>query len=116
MPEFPERLYHGTPPWVPSCALFHIRIRVARDNAVPLTDPAISCALLAAAERYQHLGHWWCELFLLMPDHLHALLRFPREARMTETIRQWKRGTARFQHVSWQDNFFDNRLRNEKEA
>src|SRR6187402_2412640 len=116
MPDYPERLHHCTPPWVPKCALFHIRIRVAPDTAVPLTHPALSSALLAAAERYHNLGHWWCELFLLMPDHLHALLRFPREIRMAETIRQWKRGSARFQHVRWQENFFDHRLRNEKEA
>jgi len=47
-----------------------------------------------------------------MPDHLHALLSFPREPGMSVVIRNWKRGTARFQEVSWEDNYFDHRLRN----
>lgn len=35
---------------------------------------------------------------------------------MAATIRDWKRGTARFQGVNWQDNFFDHRIRNPQEA
>jgi hypothetical protein len=116
VPAYPERLHHKTPAWVPENVIFHIRIRVAPANTVPLTTPLLAASLLTAAERYHNLGHWWCELFLLMPDHVHALLRFPAETHLAEAIRQWKRGTTRFQHVNWQVNFFDHRLRNAKEA
>jgi REP element-mobilizing transposase RayT len=54
-------------------------------------------------------------LFLLMPDHLHAMLAFPREPGMAAVIRDWKRGTARFQDVRWQENFFDHRIRHSRE-
>jgi REP element-mobilizing transposase RayT len=97
-------------------ALFHIRIRTTRAQSVLLTEPGLSADLIGAAQRYHGLGHWWCELLLLMPDHLHALIRFPRDPGMTAVMSNWKRGTARFQNVQWQDGFFDHRIRSLKEA
>jgi hypothetical protein len=35
---------------------------------------------------------------------------------MSEVLRNWKRGTARFQRVLWQEGYFDHRLRDEKAA
>ena len=40
---------------------------------------------------------------------------FPRETGMPAMIRDWKRGTARFQKVRWQENFFDHRIRHADE-
>jgi putative transposase len=114
--EYPQRLHHATPAWVKDGSLFHVRIRVDATQARALTEPNQSAELITAAQRYHGLGHWWCELFLLMPDHLHALLRFPSERGMTLTVKNWKQGTARFQGAHWQDNFFDHRIRIHKEA
>jgi hypothetical protein len=114
--EFPQRLGHKTPAWVPSGALFHIRIRVGEMQAVALTETSLSTKLLTSVARYHVLGRWWCELFLLMPEHLHALIRFPSEAGMSPAIRDWKRGAARFHGICWQDNFFDHRIRHAKEG
>jgi REP element-mobilizing transposase RayT len=115
MRDYPQRLYHLTPGWVRTGALFHVRIRAAATQSPVLTDPALAAALLSAAQRYHDVGRWWCELFLLMPDHLHAMLAFPREPGMAAVIRDWKRGTARFQDVQWQENFFDHRIRSSHE-
>jgi putative transposase len=97
-------------------ALFHIRIRVASAKQTSLVEPALASALLKAAADYHVFGHWWCELFLLMPDHLHALLAFSHETGMSVVVRNWKRGAARIQGVHWQDNFFDHRIRSREEA
>lgn len=115
MKEYPQRLHHHTPAWVESGALFHVRVRVTREQPDALTSD-LSPALLLSAKRYHNLGHWWCELFLLMPDHLHALLRFSPGCGMTQTVKNWKQGTARFQKIQWQDNFFDHRIRSRQEA
>ncbi len=72
--------------------------------------------LLRGARRYHDDGHWWCELFLLMPDHVHAILAFPSVPGMSETLRNWKRATARFHRVRWQGGFFDHRLRSGAES
>jgi putative transposase len=115
MKEFPGRLHHNTPSWVKEGASFHIRIRVAPQPQCSLVEPALAAGLLAAAQRYHELGRWWCDLFLIMPDHVHAMLTFPCHTDLTATTRDWKRGTARFQRVSWQENFCDHRIRNRKE-
>jgi len=46
-----------------------------------------------------------------MPDHLHALLSFPATTRMDKVIRDWKRFVAKRTAVTWQDGFFDHRVR-----
>src|SRR5205823_12693354 len=54
---------------------------------------------------------WHITLFLLMPDHLHAVLSFARSESMSEVIRDWKRFHRRVNHVIWQEGYFDHRLR-----
>jgi putative transposase len=115
MSEYPGRLYHKTPGWVSEGVSFHIRIRAAPSQS-SLLDTALGPALLQAAQRYHESGTWWCELFLLMPDHAHAILAFPATPGMSETVRNWKRATSRFHHVQWQEGFFDHRLRSDSEA
>jgi putative transposase len=113
---FPERLHHVAPEWVRPGETFHLRIRVAREQQVPLTDMGLSQALLFAAQRYHASGRWFCVLFLLMPDHIHALVAFPRTTDMSEAVRNWKRVVARLHNVNWQDNYFDHRIRNDAEG
>lgn len=114
MKEYPLRLHHNTPVWVKGGSVFHIRIRTSSRQAIPLTAPALAADLLNSAQLYHAADKWWCELFLLMPDHLHALLAFPGKPGMAATIREWKRGAARLQGVKWQENFFDHRIRSGK--
>lgn len=98
--DFPGRLRHDVPGWVKSGAVFHVRIRIASVQVPPLTDEKLGAELLKAVQRYHELGRWWCRLVVLMPDHLHTLVAFPEnEAGLTDTVRDWKRGTARFQGV-----------------
>jgi putative transposase len=113
---FPGRLRHDVPGWVKAGAVFHVRIRVAAEQVTLLTDEKLGGERLAAVRRYHELGRWWCRLVVLMPDHLHMLVSFPEQNGLAATVRDWKRGTARFQGVRWQTNFFDHRLRSEQEA
>ena len=57
------------------------------------------------------LGHWYPHLFLLMPDHCHALLSFPPDRGVKKTIADWKHWTAVRFGIHWQADFFDHRLR-----
>lgn len=116
MKSYPARLHHRVPGWVKTGARFHIRIRTLFPPDVVLAEPKKAGALLAAAKAYHDSGHWWCDLCLLMPNHLHALLAFPADVTMSTVVRNWKRGTARIHGIKWQDNYFDHRIRNEKEA
>jgi putative transposase len=109
---FPARLHHRVPHWVEPGALFHIRIALDRGKEQKaLTDPALAQGILGSAQFYEARMHWHITLFLLMPDHLHALLSFPRDQSMSELIRGWKRFHTRTNQVVWQEGYFDHRLR-----
>ena len=109
---FPERLHHSVPHWVHLGALFHIRIALDREREQrPLTDPALAQAILDSARFYEGRLRWHITLFLLMPDHLHAMLSFARDESMSEVMRDWKRYHARGNYVMWQEGYFDHRLR-----
>jgi hypothetical protein len=97
-------------------SLFHLRFRATATQAPPLTHPRLAPDLIVAAKRYHILGHWWCKLFLVMPDHIHAMLAFPQAPGMSAIVANWKRGTARFQQVRWQENYFDHRIRHARES
>jgi REP element-mobilizing transposase RayT len=46
-----------------------------------------------------------------MPDHLHALISFPKDVNSTKTIAGWKEIVAKKSDIRWQRDFFDLRLR-----
>jgi putative transposase len=109
---FPERLHHRVPHWVEPCALFHVRIALDREKEQQaLTHPALAQAILDPARFYETKRRWNITLFLLMPDHLHAILSFARDQSMSDVIRDWKRFHARTNHALWQEGYFDHRLR-----
>ena len=108
---YPQRLHHAVPPWAKVGSYFHIRLRVASENSLPLTQPGHAQMLLDSVKNYHERRRWHCLLFLLMPDHAHALLAFPREAYMSRVIGEWKHYAARQMKVRWQANFFDHRIR-----
>jgi len=109
---FPERLHHRVPHWVESGALFHIRIGLDREKQQRiLVDPSLGSVVLNSAKFYEQNMRWHITLFLLMPDHMHAVLSFPHDKSMSEIIRDWKRFHTRTHRVIWQEGYFDHRLR-----
>jgi REP element-mobilizing transposase RayT len=103
------------PDWVEGGALFHIRIALDRENGQrALNDSLLGQAVLESAQLYHQKQRWYITLFLLMPDHLHALLTFPRNESMSGVISDWKRFHARTNRVLWQDGYFDHRLRDDE--
>lgn len=114
-PVFPERLHHEIPGWVKEGSAFHLRFRVRPEQSTQLTDPKLAQQILLAVQDYHHRGLWHTTLFLLMPDHAHALIAFPPTTAMSTTVANWKRYTARNLRVKWQINYFDHRIRNEAE-
>jgi putative transposase len=115
MKQYPGKLYHCIPSWVSSGAVFHIRVRAHEDQPVPLTNSSIAPHMLHSAFRYEEMKKWYVHLFLVMPDHVHALLSFPQEPGMAKTIGLWKRFLKVSSGIQWQENFFDHRIRNNEE-
>ena len=106
-----RRLDHDVPHWVEDGSLFFITVNCATRGTAQLTPPDTAAALMQAARFYHDQRKWHIALWLLMPDHWHALLGFPRDARMHDLLKAWKRYTTRTCGIDWQDGFFDHRLR-----
>ena len=112
---FPSKLHHAVPHWVEPGALFHIRVALDRDKQQrQLTEPALARRLLDSARFYESRQHWHITLFLLMPDHLHALVSFARDQSMSRVIGDWKHFHARKHAIAWQEGYFDHRLRKDE--
>jgi len=112
----PDRkaLPHGIPPWVPDDAVFFITINCVPRGNNQLARPSAAKALFDAAIFYEMEDRWRVRLMLLMPDHLHALISFPRDQSMRHTVRTWKKYLATHAGISWQRDFFDHRLRSDE--
>ncbi|PYJ78723.1 MAG: hypothetical protein DME69_07485 [Verrucomicrobia bacterium] len=112
---FPSKLHHAVPHWVEPGALFHVRVALDREKQQrQLTEPALAQRLLDSARFYESRQCWHITLFLLMPDHLHALLSFARDQTMSGVIGDWKHFHARKHGIMWQEGYFDHRLRNDE--
>jgi putative transposase len=113
--KYPARLHHEAPEWVKPGRVFHIRVRCERDNPHSLIEPHVASALLKSVQFYHDRHRWYVNLFLLMPDHWHALISFPHEERMSSVIGDWKRFQQKQCGVAWQEGYFDYRIRSDRE-
>jgi len=106
---------HTVPPWVESGTLYFITMCSLPRGENQLCRPDTAKNLLDSVRFYHEGGRWFARLFLLMPDHAHALLAIPVCERMSEVVRNWKQYTARQFGVRWQRGYFDHRLRNHEQ-
>ena len=79
-----------------------------------LVLPEIAEGLLDSVRFRNENEVWWCSAFVVMPDHVHGLFRFPEPNGMKKIMRNWKSWTARHLGASWQRDWFDHRLRRDE--
>ena len=109
-----KQLQHRPPDWVEDGSVFFITLCLEKRGSPVFADRKLAYAIREAATFYQRNGNWWIDLFVLMPDHLHALVSFnQRERSMSQTIQSWKRFLNRECGIEWQRGYFDHRLRDE---
>ena len=96
-------------------AVYFITICCEQRGHNELCLPSVAGALFETATIYHRSQRWHVEVFLLMPDHLHALIGFqPDRESLSNVIRSFKRITTKTAPVHWQRGFFDHRLRNDE--
>jgi REP element-mobilizing transposase RayT len=112
---FPSKLHHTVPHWVQDRAMFHIRIALNRTKEQqPLIAPTLAESLMEPARFYDRRQRWYIGVFMLMPDHIHALLSFQRHQSMSRVIGDWKRFQTVQHGIAWQEGYFDHRLRDDE--
>jgi REP element-mobilizing transposase RayT len=92
-------------------AMYFITICCRERVGNQLCQDRVAEAIFHTAAMYDRQQVWYLQLFLLMPDHLHALVSIGGHASLSKTIGRFKRATTKFAGVEWQRNFFDHRLR-----
>ncbi|HWN96485.1 MAG TPA: hypothetical protein VNT99_15760 [Methylomirabilota bacterium] len=109
-------LAHEVPLWVdPQKEIYFLTINCAARGTNQLALPQVAGPLFETVKHRQQNGLWWPHLFLLMPDHLHALISFPPSAKTLQSVvSKWKEWTAKKLSIEWQRDFFEHRLRREE--
>ena len=113
LPGPPRRktLPHEVPSWVEDGAIYFITVCCLARGRNQLCACGTARQIFEAVEFRQAAGDWFCRLCVLMPDHLHMLVSFPRDRRMRKVVSLWKQRVARSCGIRWQRDFFDHRLR-----
>jgi REP element-mobilizing transposase RayT len=109
-------LPHNVPLWVdPQKEVYFITIACQHRGLTQLTKPEVARPLLDTVKLRNDRFIWFAYVFLLMPDHVHALLSFPPSRNTVQhTVTLWKRWTARQMGIGWQRDFFEHRLRSDE--
>jgi putative transposase len=109
-----KQLPHDPPSWAKPGSIFFITICCSPKGQNQLCQPEIAQSLFASVRfRHERLD-WHTHLFLLMPDHLHALISFPHDRSMKSVIAKWKEYSTKHVGIRWQRDFFDHRLRSDE--
>ena len=116
--EMAQRKYlpHEIPSWVdPQKEIYFITVNCKERGRNQMALPGVSERLFETVRHRQGEMEWWPHLFLLMPDHLHALLSFPPSKKpLHAIISKWKEWTAKEIEIVWQRDFFEHRLRHDE--
>jgi REP element-mobilizing transposase RayT len=105
------RLNHEIPEWVNRDATFFVTICALDRRVNTFCHPELGQIVLDSIRWRNEKKIWYCDIVVLMPDHVHLVLHFADEISMTKAIRDWKSWLAKQQGIRWQENYFDHRLR-----
>lgn len=113
-PKLPQR--HSLPHAQPHAweAVYFISVCAEGRGVNTLARPEIAPNLWQVWLGYSERQACSPLLFVVMPDHVHGLFRFPVEPGMEATVSAWKRLTSRRYGIEWQRDFFDHRLRSDE--
>jgi REP element-mobilizing transposase RayT len=78
-----------------------------------ITSP-LAESIMESAKFYDRRRRWHITVFMLMPDHIHALLSFQRDDAMSRVIGDWKHYHRHQYGIVWQEGYFDHRLRDDE--
>jgi REP element-mobilizing transposase RayT len=111
-----KRLPHEIPLWVdPHKEIYFITTNCQPRYKNQLAQRDVAEKVFETIEHRQEKFLWWPYLFLLMPDHVHALLSFPpSDKKISKIMSKWKEWTAKTIGIEWQDGVFEHRMRTEE--
>jgi REP element-mobilizing transposase RayT len=100
-----------SPPWGVEYPEYFLTICCRTMGTNQLCRTGVGEKVIEAVRHYHTIRRWHCELMVLMPDHLHALVSPIGKTSIHEVLRSFKSWTAKHAKVVWQNGFFEHRLR-----
>lgn len=110
---YPHRkaLPHSVPCWVKPGSLYFVTLCGVPRGQNQFCHPQIAASIFESIAHRHVRDDWYVRLAVLMPDHAHMLVAFPRTVAMKAIVTQWKGYLARNFGLRWQRDFFEHRLR-----
>jgi REP element-mobilizing transposase RayT len=105
-------LNHQSPDWVRD-AVYFVTV-CAKERRTNHLCGELSRPILDSIRHYHEKQRWYCDLALLMPNHVHLLLSFDARVEIAKVIGDWKRWISTHHGIIWQENFFEHRVRDDK--
>jgi putative transposase len=109
-----KRLDHAPADWLREEPDYFISICANPRGVNHFCRPEVGPAILESVENRNDRQIWFCDLIVLMPDHIHLMVSFPDLPSFSGVIGSWKHWLSRKHSISWQENFFDHRIRKEE--
>jgi len=107
---------HRTPEWIGPGSSYFVTVCALPRGQNHFCLENIGPAVLDSIKYRHEKGLWFCDLAVLMPDHIHLILGFPDVASFSGIIGDWKRWLNTKLGITWQENFFDHRIRSETDS
>jgi hypothetical protein len=103
-----KSLPHDVPLWVdPQKEIYFISANCEERARNQLALPDVAPAIFDTVRHRHELRLWWPHLFLVMPDHVHALMSFPPSDKPIKLIvKKWKEWTAKQLGIRLAAGFF----------
>jgi len=111
--ELHKHLQHRPPEWIQPDASYFLTICANPRGQNHFCHPDIGPAILDSIAYRHEKGIWFCGLAVLMPDHIHMIVSFPDVPSLSRIVGEWKHWLSHKHQISWQENFFDHRIRSE---
>ncbi len=89
-------------------ARYFITLCVA-DRAEQIAETPVSSQLINQLEQQEGEADFELQCSVVMPDHIHFVIRLGDRISLSQSIAKFKVKTKRF--VSWQENFYEHRIR-----
>ena len=115
---FPHKqsLPHDMPLWIkPEEHIYFVTIVCRERLTNQLALPGVAPRIFETVRHRHKRGQWWPHIFLLMTDHIHALISFPHAKQtLQNVVSKWKEWVAKEIGIVWQRDFFEHRLRHDE--
>ena len=110
-----KRLDHAPADWLRDEPDYFITVCAEPHGPNHFCKSEVGAAILESVRNRNDRQIWFCDLVLLIPDHIHLIVSFPDHLpSFSGVIGGWKHWLSRKVGISWQENFFDHRIRKEE--